>query len=138
MCPTESAAPDAPSSDAGGICTTNTIPGRIAPLRKRGSEQTTRTGWAKMWPECLARPSTIAVPSVRREWLDGSLTLAGAVLGWLTPLALKWAGSGASGNFYEYGEMILCPLFACFGAGLGLMNGVLWGAARRGGANGQR
>jgi hypothetical protein len=81
MCPPESAAPDALSSDAGGICAKNTIPERIASRRKRSSEQTARTRWAKMWPECLVRPSTLVVPNVRRDWLDASLTLAGAVLG---------------------------------------------------------
>jgi hypothetical protein len=93
---------------------------------------------AKSWPERLTRPSTLAVPSVRREWLDDGLTLVGAVLGWLTPLLLKRIGSGPGGNFYEYGDAILCPLFACFGAGLGSMSGGLWRARHQGTRNGER
>lgn len=105
---------------------------RLAPSARsaRGSRDA-KGEQGKTWPECLAHAPTIAVARVRREWLDGSLAFAGAVLGWLTPLMLKQVENAPGGNFYEHGEEILCPLFSCFGAGLGLMSGALWG--RRGG-----
>lgn len=100
-----------------------------------------QTAWrecAPKWPDCLAQPPALVLPSVRREWLDAGLTCAGAVLGWFTPLLLQQVDIGSGGNFYDYGEDVLCPLFACFGAGLGLMSGVLGGTAQRGVANGER
>ena len=90
------------------------------------------------WPNQLAQSPALVLPSVRREWLDAGLTCAGAVLGWFTPLLLQQVDIGSGGNFYDYGEDVLCPLFACFGAGLGLMSGALGGTAQRGVANGER
>jgi hypothetical protein len=91
-------------------------------------EKINQTEWGKQarnWPACLTHPPALILPNVRREWVEASLTLAGAVLGWLTPLLLKQVDCGPTVNFYHYGEDILCPLFACFGAALGLMSGVL-------------
>ena len=123
-----------------GVIENPSAEGRFAlGLRRARGEGTAAAESAKSWPEHLARSPILAVPSVRREWLDAGLTLAGAVLGWMTPLLLKRVEAGPGCNFYEYGESILCPLFACFGAGLGLMCSVHLGASqRRGVANGQR
>jgi len=92
------------------------------------SEALGRTEWgkhARNWPDCLAHPPVIVLPNARREWVEASLTFAGAVLGWLTPLLLRQVECGPTVNFYHDGEDVLCPLFACFGAALGLMSGVL-------------
>lgn len=106
--------------------------------RKARGDRKARWERANLWPERVIRPPALAVPSVRREWLDAGFTLVGAVLGWLTPLLLQRIGRGPVGNFYEYGEAILCPLFACFGAGLGSMSAGLWRARHRGVRNGER
>jgi hypothetical protein len=77
------------------------------------------------WPDYLAHPPIVVLPNARREWVEASLMFAGAVLGWLTPLLLRQVECGPAVNFYHCGEDVLCPLFACFGAALGLMSGVL-------------
>ena len=131
--------PDVSGQVVGLIAEYRSPDGRTTRSRAKGRGSRTAT-WEppKTWPECLARQSALAVPSVRREWLDAGLTLVGAVLGWLTPLLLMRIGSGPGGNFYEYGDAILCPLFACFGAGLGSMSGGLWRTRHRGVRNGHR
>lgn len=131
--------PDVSGQVVGSIAEYRSADGRMtrSPTKGRGA-RTVSWERPRMWPERLARPSVLAVPSVRREWLDAALTLVGGILGWLTPLLLKRMGSGPGSNFYECGEAILCPLFACFGAGLGSMSGGLWKARHRGARNGER
>jgi hypothetical protein len=133
MYPPDNTSPDTPGYGSEAI-TGNCVAARWAAPRR-----TARVEGAPKWPSYLALSPTLTLPNLRREWIEACLALAGAVLGWLTPLLLKQTGSGPSSNFYDCGEDVLCPLFACFGAGLGLMGGALRGSPRpRGVANGER
>jgi hypothetical protein len=119
MCTPDNADPDTLKRGSGAITE--------KPCSPR-SKALGRTKWgkhARNWPDYLAHPPVVVLPNVRREWVEASLTFAGAVLGWLTPLLLRQVECGPAVNFYHYGEDVLCPLFACFGAALGLMSGVL-------------